>query len=511
MPPNPRDARVVVNNQTQWTNKHQNFTQDINLYYDVWNPPPPVTDGWGDLRLTVAKLQSLINQAAQDNVRLRAYGGTWSLSRAAVTNGRLINTKPLNWWFPLASRFVSPSYLGSPVDLVFAQCGISVGELNDYLFERQRKSALKTSGASNGQTIVGAISTGTHGAATEVGAMQDFVVGMHLIVGPKRHVWLERSSYPVVSGELISTLGAELLRNDSLFNSAIVSFGSFGIIHGVLLETEPIYLLETYRVRMPVDDSLRRAMTTLDFTTLALPSPGEKPFHFEVVINPHDMNNGAYVTIMYKRPYRDSYTHPTPAQGGLGPGDDVLGVIGSVGDAAPGLVPTLVNTFVGKTYKEYTKQEGTPGEIFTWNTTHGKAMSTEIGLAFEQSSKALDCVLAAHQSAGPFGGLIAFRFVKKSPATLAFTRFPYTCTIELPGTFSNRSEQFFRQVWKELDNAGIPYTLHWGQQNDLSAARVRRMYGDASVNEWIQSRRTLLNDKMRAVFSSPFLESCGLG
>lgn len=506
-----REARVIVNNETEWTNKHQNFTQTIKLYYDIWNPPPPVTDGWADLKLTVAKLQSLMAQAAQDNVRLRAYGGTWSLSKAAVTDGRLINTKPLNWWFPLAARFVSPKYTGSQSNLVFAQCGISVGELNDYLAKRQPASAIKTSGASNGQTIAGAVSTGTHGAATEVGAMQDFVVGIHLIVALDKHVWLERSSYPVVSDQLKTTLGTEIIRNDTLFNAALVSFGSFGIIHGLLIETESLYLLEAHRIRLPVDNALRQAMTTLKFSNLPLPSPGEKPFHFEVVINPHDMGNGAYITVMYKRPYRSDYVHPTPAQGGLGPGDDVLGLIGTVGDAVPAAIPGLVNAFVGQTYKVYAKQEGTPGEMFSWNTTHGKAMSTEIGVPSDQSSKALDCLLTAHQAAGPFGGLLAFRFVKQSRATLAFTRFPHTCTIELPGTFANRSEQFYARVWQELETAGIPYTLHWGQQNNFTPARVRKMYGDASVDAWLQSRSTLLNDQMRKIFSSPFLESCGLG
>ena len=507
----PRDARVSINTDHTWTNKHQNLTQQIDLYYDVWNPPPPVTDGWADMKLTVAKLQSLIAQATLDNTRLRAYGGTWSLSRAAVTDGRLINTKPLNWWFPLAPSLVSPSYRGTPADLVFAQCGINIGDLNNHLCKRSRKSALKTSGASNGQTIVGAVSTGTHGAAFEVGAMQDFVVGMHIIVSPDKHIWLERSTYPVVSGALVNKLGAELVQDDALFNAAVVSFGSFGIIHALVLETEPLYLLEAYRVRMPLDDALRQTMTTLDFAGLSLPCPGEKPFHFEVVFNPHDVANGAYVTVMYKRPYREDYIHLPPAQGGLAPGDDLLGVIGSVGDAAPDAIPPLVNGFIGQTYKDYPKQEGTHGEIFSWNTTHGKAMSAEIGVPLELVSDALDTLFDAHNAAGPFGGLFAFRFVKQSCALLAFTKFPPTCTIELPCTFGNRSEQFFQRVWLELDNAGIPYTLHWGQQNNLTAARVRKMYGATKVDQWIQSRNTLLTPQMREVFSSPFLKECGLG
>ena len=54
-------------------------------------------------------------------------------------------------------------------------------------------------GASNGQTIVGAMSTGAHGSSFDVGAVQDYIIGMHLIVGPNRHIWLERKSAPVVA------------------------------------------------------------------------------------------------------------------------------------------------------------------------------------------------------------------------------------------------------------------------------------------------------------------------
>ena len=508
----PREARIMPYHQNTWTNKHQNFTQQIEMYYDIANPRRPVTDAWSDMRLTVAKLQSLIAQAAQDNARLRAYGGTWSLSRAAVTNGRLIDTRYLNWRFPLKPQHVSPDYPRAAGNLIFAQCGISISELNKFL--AGRKSSLKTSGASNGQTFAGAVSTGTHGSAIEIGSMQDYVVGLHIIVAPDKHVWLERKSYPVASGDLISKLGVaadSVLRDDMLFNAALVSFGSFGIIHGLVFEVEALYLLEASRQRMAIDNHLRQAMETLDFSALQLPDPNEPPFHFEVVINPHDIQGGAYVTTMYQRKYRNDYIRPPQLEGGFGPGDDLLAVIGNVNDAVPDLVPAAVNFFVNRVNKVYQKQEGVHGEIFSATDTHGKATSTEIGVAKEDASRVLDCLLDVHRVAGPFGGVFAFRFVKKSDALLAFTKFPYTCTIELPGVFSNRSDQFFQRVWAELDNAGIDYTLHWGQVNNFTPARVRKMYGDAAVNQWIQSRNTLLNAQMRKVFSSPFLESCGLG
>ena len=128
----PRDAAVHIHAKSEWINVHQNVVQQVDCWYDIWNPPAPVTDGWSDMKLTVAKLQSLIAQAVHDNVRLRAYGGAWALSPVAVTNGRLINTKPLNWWFPLKPNHISPSYSGSAANVVFAQCGISILELNDH-------------------------------------------------------------------------------------------------------------------------------------------------------------------------------------------------------------------------------------------------------------------------------------------------------------------------------------------------------------------------------------------
>ena len=69
----------------------------------------------------------------------------------------------------------------------------------------------------------------------------------------------------------IQKLGAELVQDDELFNAALVSFGSFGIIHGVLIETEELFLMETYMRRMPYDDTLKKLMETLNFSTATLP------------------------------------------------------------------------------------------------------------------------------------------------------------------------------------------------------------------------------------------------
>ena len=502
-----RDAIAVTKTPGFWSNKHQNINQPIELLYDVWNPPPPVTNLVRDLNLTIAKIHSLIEQAQKDKKRLRAVGGGWSLSSAAAADGRLINTKPLNWYFPLSAKSVSEKYDGDRTNLLYVQCGVSINELNSHLAARGK--SLSTSGASNGQTIVGAMSTGTHGSAFDVGSIQDCVVGLHIITNAKKSIWLERKSYPVVSDDFLSKFECKIIRDDAVFNSAIVSFGSFGFIHAVMIEAEPIYLLEAFRQKLPMNNNLKKNMDTLDFSLLPLPSPANKPYHFEVVLNPHNINDGAYVTTIYKRPYSTNYTPPGGISGGLGPGDDLLCFVGSLTDGVPGIIGTLVNQLASSLYTDTFHEWGTLGEIFSATNAFGKASSTEIGIDHKQTSKAFDIIMDAHNAAGPFAGFISFRYVKKSKATLAFTKFPVTCTIEFPGAYSARSRKFYEEVWTKLEAAGIPYTLHWGQENNFTPARVKKMYGTA-VDEWIESRKKILDENGRNVFNNDFLVSCGL-
>jgi len=495
-----------------WINRHQNVTQKYPQRFDVNNPLYGGGDQLPYLRQTVTALQSLIAGAVKDQVRLRAYGGTWSLSTAPVTNGRLVNTKPLNWLSLVKDVYKDPAYTGTFEYLVFMQCGVSVQEANDAL--ARKNLALKTSGASNGQTMVGAVSTGTHGSAFGFGAMQEYVVGIHLITGANSSVWLERSSRPVLNGQFAQALGAELKRDDALFNAALVSFGSFGIVHGLLVETEPLYLLNAKRWREPYSDvnsPLRKAMTALDFSGLSMPQPGKTPYHFEVVANLHDMREGAYVTTMYKQEYTADYEPPgPPIFDGVSPGEDLLGKIGSLTDILkPELITHLVNALISKNLPTYDNQLGTPGQMFNTTTLYGKGMSMELGVEPKHSTDILDFVLQS-QEVKTFAGVVGIRYVKNSEATLAFTRFaPVTCTMEFQAVHSDTSTALYNFIWAELERRNIPYTLHWGQMNNFTEQRVQSMYGSAR-GEWLKSRKALLDDQTRSVFNSPFLESAGL-
>src|SRR6187402_1322665 len=340
--------QVRLTNATQWTNRHDTFTQPINNLFHLINGN--TGNGFDDYNAMTEAIQSLLAKAIAENITIRALGGGWSFSNVAAAEGWILNTKMLNMIFPIRStQSLSPNYNGTPNNLLFAQCGNSIQELNDWL--KKNKRSLKTSGASNGQTIVGCFSTGTHGSAIDTGSVPDFIVGMHIITGPDKHIWLERESYPVVSEGFIQKFKTKLVADDELFNAALVSFGSFGFIHGVMIETDDIYLLECYRKKTPIDDPFRHIMGTLDFSNANfIPNGNERPFHFQAVIDQYDLAGGAYATIMYKRPYKETYLPPVDDFNKAGPGDDLAAVIGIITDILPALTHKVVSAMVKKSY-----------------------------------------------------------------------------------------------------------------------------------------------------------------
>ena len=498
--------KIFKTGKQNWENKHETFVEPIQDLYEIANEPAMgALEGYND---TTKGFQNLIKQAIASNTPLRSLGAGWSWTKiATVTNGLMLDTKPLNTSINISSKSVVDTYKGDPEKLLFAQCGNAVWELSREL--KHKNLSLKATGASNGQTIAGVIATGAHGSAIDFGSVQEFVVGLHIINGANKHIYLERKSYPVVNASFIKKLGTELVQDDDLFNAAVVSMGCFGIIHGVMVETEDLFLLECYMRRMPYDNTLKKLMRTLDFTNSQLPHGSERPFHFAVSINPYDMANGAYVYSFYKRPFRPDYNKKDSNDNAAGPGDDAACFIGKLTQVVPKLVPVVVNKLLAGALKPFEKIEGTLGEIFNNTSLHGKLLSAAIGVSIDDINRVIDLLLELNKTKGPFLGLFAFRFVKKTKATLGFTKFHHTCIFELDGAFSPKTSRFFKDVWAALEAAGIPHTMHWGKVNELNFGKLQKMYG-SNLDSWLQARNKILDADTMRVFNNPIMKQWGL-
>jgi len=477
---------------------------------------------------TTKNIQTAIQLNAIHQLRVRALGSNWSFTKVGFAKDRIIDTKRLRLKMSLADNHLDPACIHAADDLIFLQAGNTIMDINAKLEGNPAaKKSIRASGASNGQTIAGAMSTNTHGSAFEVGSVHDMVVGLHIVTGANSHVFIDRASEPVVSDAFVQAIGAEHIRDDETFNAAVVSFGSMGVIHGVILRTEPIFLLEKYRERVALTDDLLRAMDTLDFSHIHLPVPENsqrKLYHWSLVLNPYKLNDGgrgAYLTTMYKIPYNPTNRKMTMSDRGYTYGDDTLGIVDRLirslrmwGWGGRFAIKRLVNRLTKSQYPDNQQFPwiGTMGETFNYTSLRGKAASMAVGIDKSNSSKAVKIILDLVKNDKPMPGVVGIRYVKGTEATLGFTKFPTTCILELDGVDTPLMHECYDLFLQKLNQHNIPFTLHWGKINDyLNQQTLRDMYTSAKVDSWLKVRSQLLQtDEVRAVFTNEFMEKCGL-
>jgi hypothetical protein len=122
--------------------------------------------------------------------------------------------------------------------------------------------AFKTLGGAGGQTVFGALTTGTHGGDFLSAPIADSVMALHLVADGGKHYWIEpestRLGLPRLTDDapLNALYGKpryggpsnfEVIRNDDLFNSVLVSAGRFGIVYSIVIAAVRQYCLHTER------------------------------------------------------------------------------------------------------------------------------------------------------------------------------------------------------------------------------------------------------------------------
>ncbi|MES2652062.1 MAG: FAD-linked oxidase [Bacteroidota bacterium] len=470
------------------------------------------------------EIQRLLQQALDANESFRAFGSRWSMSHIAHQKENLHDNSFMNLKIPIVEQHMHVDADFQHANIFFFQCGNVIREIHNFL-EGFGKS-LKSSGASNGQTIAGCISTGVHGSGLDIGSVQDYVVGLNLIIGPNPEdiVYIERASKPCLSDTFIGSLQSRVIRDDGLFNAALVGLGSFGFIHGVTIEVEDLFLLNRYVKEISKENALLLA-TTMNFENTAMLIPEEvdsagrglRPFHYKIFINPYVQDSHFVVEFMYKKPYRSNYPDPLPRVQKAIYRDLILLFI-KIAEKWNGSIPKLIKILHNSILpKVDTNVTGMLSEIF-WDAGYqGKAFACSVGIDHTDSALALELLTKLAKDEGPIPGIYAMRFVKQSKANFAFTRFPITCMLEIDGIIWNGAahgmislERFCTRIIETLQANNIPFTIHWGKNADWSfPALLSHMYGD-DVMQWNHYRSELLSVQSQKLFSNKFLEDIGL-
>lgn len=526
--------RGVFSGPEAFTNKHMTLTQvrpsamPANL--DA-SRQRPAAEAW---RLGLAALQAVVRRAEEAGATLVPIGSTWSLSDAihAREDGRLVRTSLLNE-IPVVGMDAAHVCPGVERDLlVFAQSGCTLASMHTRL--APHGLALPTSSASCGQTLGGAFSTGTHGAALEFGACHDMVRGVHLVITGGESVWVEPASEHVVTDAWCEAIGARLVRDDDVFAAALVSFGTMGLVHGYLIQTRPMYKLRSLCVATKLSKlyaGVRRSgnAAVIQLPTSILPEGTSDIVHLGVSIDANTTRDACRLRVLYAAGDAPGYLPDFSPAAHPGAGDDALldisTLMNGIGHVLRGATDPLVKRQAAALLAKQAPLSGPSapkalGEFFPRIDFQPGGMSTEIGVDVNDWRRAVRVVLATIRArTHAYPGIVSLRFVRGSSQFLALTRFPVTCTIELPIANTNETQALFQSVWDALDAEGITHTLHWGQANGLApgeanraknAERVDKMYGADAVARWKKARRTLLGATGAKTFRNVLSDACGL-
>ncbi len=122
--------------------------------------------------------------------------------------------------------------------------------------------AFRTLGGAGGQTVFGALTTGTHGGDFLIEPIADAVLALHLVADGGKHYWIEPESSPLLGApltdrdRLVELYGQpryggakhfDVIRDDDCFNAVLVAAGRFGIVYSIVVGAVRQYSLHHER------------------------------------------------------------------------------------------------------------------------------------------------------------------------------------------------------------------------------------------------------------------------
>jgi len=483
-----------------WNGVHVTHSTTVAELIDVDNVGPEGTllTGFDMFRNAGEMLDEVIRKAREAGERILAIGAGWALSDINITDGWLVNTKLLNGCYDVGDRYFDAAYPAADRPcVVLAQGGMQIAELNAYLElmpqDVAKKRALKAAGIGNGQTIAGAISGNTHGAQINFGAMPDFVVGLHIATGSGRTSWIEKASKPVLNHDFATKIGADLIRDDDIFNAAVVSFGTFGIIAAVAVETAPIYQLAFPAIGDIHHDDLKTKLRQFGQA-----DPADL-HHYEFILDPHSRKQMAMEAGAPRVTYQPGLPTPQPRwivrdKSGYAPGINILRVVGLLRFLPP-RIPTAIQ------FKQYRKLallngvRGTPGQLYTSSIYYLEGYTeSAFGVSVRDAPEMIDiCSEVARETR--LSSISQVRLVHRSEATLGFTQHePKTAVFEFGLINDAAFREFERRMDAALREAGIRYTMHWSKNSGIDPQQLDYMYGATRIASWKAARRAVFGN-----------------
>jgi len=191
----------------------------------------------------VTDIQEIVEEAELQKLRVRAVGSGHSYSEAAKGDDFLMDMKELRD----AELYKSPwvKAVHQQRHFVLAEAGITIRKINRWLDEHDL--ALQNMGAVDFQTISGALMTGTHGTGIHKPAFPDMVHGLRIVSKGSKLIQIEPTdgiTDPVCHAQHSAI---QLIQDDDIFYSTVLSFGAMGIVYQMIMEVVPRFWIKEHR------------------------------------------------------------------------------------------------------------------------------------------------------------------------------------------------------------------------------------------------------------------------
>lgn len=466
-------------------------------------------------------IQALLTRALATGCAVKAAGSGHSYSDVATTPDFFVDTHGLNRLASEASPIagqLSAAVLRSPLPLALGpltfnsydpeqnhalvemEAGITIRALNPAL--ESRNLGLMNMGGYDGQTIVGAISTSTHGSGIGLGPFPDMVRSLVLATtgpwkgqvlsggGSQKGVYYYRiePKNGITDPAKYSDPIIGLIQDDDCFSATICNMGCFGVIYSIVLEVMQMYYLSETRSLSNLAEVMQ-ALAPNPANPRNMASVLQETRNYEVLIHPYPMSWLSVVSMDPNAPPSNYYSSfhclvtkrniaPPPVTPKTRPQmPSFLAIlINLLIDKEPELVPNIITLsmvtlldqdFVGKSY-----------DIYNLGLGGNFGFAAEIGFSAESSGSysnagfqaAINKIHLIAQTSRVEGSQyqtspFSLRFVKSSGALLSMMQGRDTAMIEMDmvtGTYGG-AEVMYRYETNMYPLGGRP---HWGLEFD---------------------------------------------
>ncbi|MBS0000282.1 MAG: FAD-binding protein [Cyclobacteriaceae bacterium] len=465
---------------------------------------------------TPEDIAHIIRDAETNHLCVRAVGSGHSFSPVAISHDYLLNMRNLRKVHQIDKSSLKPEARAHP-DFeryyVKAEAGITVKELNRQL--DNMGLALRNMGAVNFQTVSGALSTATHGSGIAQPAFPDMVRSLYVAGADGKFFQIEPADGITDPGKFSSERGEQLIQDDDIFYSVLVSFGAMGIIYAVNFEVVPEFLIKEMR-EMTDWNTLKQQLISGHFIEKVV----RKYEYVSFRVNPYAVN-GRHLCAVVKQEI-------LPGKPKLSLNSRFKNLKSSIFGNIP-LLPTFLIWYLNIRPKAAIKSidgflEGTKDKVFIGKShrtlyqsgtnikRHGISSEFAFPVDPEKIVEIIEKIFVQAEKNIRDGNLyqtshIPVRFVQASKAYLSTAYGRETAYIDIPLLQKTIGDYEILDRYQDIiiSEGGIP---HWGKINNRLYSKhdiTRKNFPE--LTKWQKVRRQL---DPRDTFINAFIEKTGL-